>query len=69
MSHCTRDQNPETLVRMSPPTDLVALFEEHRSCGDLEGEVRAERVVVLCDCGAVRARPVIDTSALLMVMR
>ena len=45
---------------MSLPTDLLAFFEEHRWCGDLDGGVQGGRVLMSCDCGAVLARPITD---------
>jgi len=35
---------------------LIAFLEEHRHCGDLDGGVQDERVLMLCECGAVLDR-------------
>jgi len=43
---------------MSLPSDLIAFFEEHRRCGELDAGVESERVWMACDCGAQLARPV-----------
>jgi hypothetical protein len=33
-------------------TDLDAFLQEHRRCGDLDGEVEGDRVWMTCTCGA-----------------
>jgi hypothetical protein len=35
---------------------LSAFFEEHRRCGDLDGEVEGDRGWMTCTCGAVIVR-------------
>lgn len=42
---------------MSLLTDLVAFFEEHRRCGELDGGVEDGRVRMTCNCGAALTQP------------
>ncbi len=46
---------------VSLPTDLVAFFEEHRRCGEMDGGAKEDRVWMACEsCGAQLARPILD---------
>jgi hypothetical protein len=42
---------------MGLAADVLAFFEEHRRCGDLDGGVEDERVWMTCECGASLVRP------------
>jgi hypothetical protein len=39
-----------------PEIALLAFFEEHRRCGELDGGLEAGSLWMVCDCGARRAK-------------
>jgi hypothetical protein len=48
----------DTLPAVSLLTDIDAFSTEHRCCGDLDGGVDGDIVLMACDCGASIARRV-----------
>jgi hypothetical protein len=49
---------------VSPLTELDAFFTDHNACGDLDANVDAEVVWIICDCGASMARRADEGAAL-----
>jgi hypothetical protein len=52
------------LPAVSPLTELDAFFTDHNACGDLDANVDAEVVWIICDCGASMARRADEGAAL-----
>jgi hypothetical protein len=44
------------LIAVPPEIALMAFFEEHRRCGELDGGVEDGRPRMTCECGAQLAR-------------